>query len=95
MENHNLECLAKLPGEAVVYKAMDARGCDMYRVRLTVSQTEKLLEKQVCPKQVPLKVGAQVMLLRVCLSIVICLVPSHSHFRSIRTCRRECLSTGR
>lgn len=66
VERHNLECLGKLEGEAVVYKAMDARGIDMYGDRLTVTQAEKLLEKLVCPKEVPLKVGAQVMLLRVC-----------------------------
>ncbi|KAI9572605.1 hypothetical protein HD554DRAFT_1329779 [Boletus coccyginus] len=64
VERHNLECLGKLGGEAVVYKAMDARGIDMYGDRLTVTQAEKLLEKLVCPKEVPLKVGAQVMLLR-------------------------------
>ncbi|KAF8557362.1 hypothetical protein OG21DRAFT_308040 [Imleria badia] len=43
---------------------MDARGRDIYGHRLTVDQAEKLLERLVCPKDVPLKVGAQVMLLR-------------------------------
>lgn len=65
VEKHNLKCLDELPGEKVTYKAMDARGHDMYGDRLSVSQAEKLLEKHVCPKEVPLKVGAQVMLLRV------------------------------
>lgn len=44
---------------------MDARGRDIYGHRLTINQAEKLLERLVCPKEVPLKVGAQVMLLRV------------------------------
>lgn len=66
VERYNLECLSKLPGETVVFKAMDARGHDIYEDRLTINQAEKLLEKLVCPKEVPLRIGAQVMLLRVC-----------------------------
>lgn len=78
-----------------MYKAMDARGHDIYGDRLTVNQAEKLLEKHVCPKQVPLKVGAQVMLLRVCLFPIVHLVASDSHFRvKLRTCCKECWSMG-
>lgn len=65
VEQHNLECLDKLAGGPVVYKAMDARGHDIYGNRLSIVQADKLLERLVCPKEVPLKVGAQVMLLRV------------------------------
>jgi ATP-dependent DNA helicase PIF1 len=64
VEKHNFACLSKLAGETVMYKAMDARGRDMYDDLLTVNQAAKLLEKLVCPKEVPLRLGAQVMLLR-------------------------------
>ncbi|KAF8139893.1 hypothetical protein EV363DRAFT_1152173 [Boletus edulis] len=64
VKQHNLQCLGKLEGETRVYKAMDARGHDSDGGRLTINQAETLLEKLVCPKEVPLKVGAQVMLLR-------------------------------
>jgi hypothetical protein len=85
VEQRNLECLNKLPGETVVYKAMDSRGSDIYDNRLSLSTAEQLLDRLVCPREVPLKVtrhgitlgaltdiplhkvGAQVMLLRVCL----------------------------
>lgn len=92
VEKHNLKCLDELPGERVIYKAMDARGHDMYGDRLTVHQTEKLLEKHVCPKEIPLKVGAQVMLLRVCFVPVVHLVLSRFH--QPRTCYKACSSTG-
>ena len=75
MEKYNLACLSKLAGETVVYKAMDARGRDMYDDLLTVHQAEKLLEKLVCPKEVPLRLGAQVMLLRVCFVLLSIPVP--------------------
>lgn len=91
VEKRNLKCLGELPGEKVVYKAMDARGHDIYGDRLGVNQAEKLLEKHVCPKEVPLKVGAQVMLLRVCFVLLLHLVPSH--FRQPRTCYKGCSST--
>ncbi|KAG6371599.1 hypothetical protein JVT61DRAFT_9309 [Boletus reticuloceps] len=55
VKQHNLECLGKLEGETRVYKAMDARGHDSYGDRLTIIQAETLLEKLVCPKEVPLR----------------------------------------
>ena len=75
VEQYNFECLGKLEGEKVDYKAMDARGHDIYGHRLTSLQAEKLLEKLVCPKEVPLKVGAQVMLLRVRFVLLSVLLP--------------------
>ncbi|KAF8446334.1 hypothetical protein L210DRAFT_2970581 [Boletus edulis BED1] len=75
VQQHNLQCLGKLEGETRLYKAMDARGHDIYGDRLTILQAEKLLEKLVCPKEVPLKVGAQVMLLRVCFVLLSILFP--------------------
>jgi len=71
---------------------MDARGHDVYGDRLTVTQAEKLLEKLVCLKEVPLKVGAQVMLLRVCFVPALHLLASH--LRRPRTCYKGYLSTG-
>lgn len=93
VEQHNLKCLGKLSGEAIMYKAMDARGHDIYGDRLTVNQAEKLLEKHVCPKQVPLKVGAQVMLLRVCFVLSASLPHIHASVKC-RTCCKECSSMG-
>ncbi|KIK99930.1 hypothetical protein PAXRUDRAFT_75361, partial [Paxillus rubicundulus Ve08.2h10] len=56
VEQYNLECLNKLPSETVVYKAMDSRGSDIYGNRLSLSAAEQLLDRLVCPKEVPLKV---------------------------------------
>ncbi|KIJ68805.1 hypothetical protein HYDPIDRAFT_25060 [Hydnomerulius pinastri MD-312] len=55
----NLDQLNALPGKTIVYKAMDSRGYDIYGDRLSPRAAEQLLDKLVCPKEVPLKVGAQ------------------------------------
>lgn len=53
-----------LPGEVMTYPAMDSRGFNMYGERIPVDAAGRLLERLVAPREISLKVGAQVMLLR-------------------------------
>lgn len=53
-----------LPGEIFTYPAMESRGFNMYGDRILVDAAERLLERLVAQREISLKVGAQVMLLR-------------------------------
>lgn len=53
-----------LPGEILTYTAMESRGFNMYGERISVDAAGRLLERLVAPREISLKVGAQVMLLR-------------------------------
>lgn len=53
-----------LPGEILTYTAMESRGFSMYGKRISADAAERLLERLVAPREISLKVDAQVMLLR-------------------------------
>lgn len=53
-----------LPGEIFTYTAMESRGFNMYGERISFDAAGRLLERLVAPREITLKVGAQVMLLR-------------------------------
>jgi len=45
---------------------LDVRGVDEDGQRVSLEDMERLLDKQVAPKNITLKVGAQVMLIKAC-----------------------------
>ncbi|KAH7912986.1 hypothetical protein BJ138DRAFT_1147006, partial [Hygrophoropsis aurantiaca] len=64
VESCNKEQLQRLPGPEYSYRAMDSRGFNMTYTRITKPQAEQLLDRLVVPREINLRIGAQVMLLR-------------------------------
>ncbi|TFK36793.1 hypothetical protein BDQ12DRAFT_224622 [Crucibulum laeve] len=83
VENSNQSRLRQLPGLVYTYNANDHGGIDSRGQRISPQQTERLLERLIAPKAIHLKVGAQVMLIKVTIK------------RHIRTARLTTLCHGR
>jgi len=60
----NQERLARLAGPLFEYEAMEACGWDIFGDRISARTAEALLEQLTVPRNLKLKVGAQVVLLR-------------------------------
>ncbi|KAH7318844.1 hypothetical protein B0J17DRAFT_301489 [Rhizoctonia solani] len=65
----NRKQLMKLPGEIRTFHAYDRRGKDGDDNSIDPERAALLFSRMIVPKSLPLKVGAQVMCLRVCSSI--------------------------
>lgn len=66
VDHANQYRLARLAGQVLTYEANDFPGIDSKGQPLTREAMDKLLERLVVPKSVQLKIGAQVMLVKVC-----------------------------
>ncbi|KAF7306584.1 ATP-dependent DNA helicase PIF1 [Mycena indigotica] len=64
VDRANNRRLNALPGATRTYTAVQSSGINSQGFPITPEQMEKLLEKLVAPKQISLKVGAQVMLIK-------------------------------
>lgn len=56
--------LNALPGKPETYRAADGPGLDEDRKPISMDRAERLLERLVVPKEITLKIGAQVMLIK-------------------------------
>ncbi|KAJ3714015.1 hypothetical protein DFJ43DRAFT_885368 [Lentinula guzmanii] len=65
VDRANNNRLSSLPGDPHTYRAMDIPGEDVNGIPLNYLQMDRLLERLIVPKSVTLKVGAQVMLVKV------------------------------
>ncbi|KAI0724206.1 hypothetical protein C8T65DRAFT_563301, partial [Cerioporus squamosus] len=65
VENANSRRLKALPGEPTNYPALDAPGRDDNGRKYPPERVERALKDVIAPKILPLKVGAQVMLIKV------------------------------
>ncbi|KAI6134161.1 hypothetical protein EV401DRAFT_2053278 [Pisolithus croceorrhizus] len=70
VERYNHERLHTLPGKVFTFRAMDSYGRDINDSPIEPHIGGQLLERLVVAKVVTLKVGAQVMLLRVCAGLL-------------------------
>ena len=65
VESANSSRLAQLEGEPKRYSAHDVPGRDRFGNPVPPDRVERALKDQIVPKVLPLKVGAQVMLVKV------------------------------
>lgn len=65
VESANSTRLERLPGPNRNYKALDAPGRDERGREYPPERVERALKDMIVPKQLPLKEGAQVMLVKV------------------------------
>jgi hypothetical protein len=65
VKRSNEERLASLPGEELVYKAVDIAGFDIEGKVLSPARASELADRTLAAREVILKVGAQVMLIMV------------------------------
>ena len=95
VERANSVRLSQLEGRPRNYRGTDAPGRDETGRELSPERVERALKDVIAPKDLPLKVGAQVMLLKVTafaistrngLSLPVC---------SVRTSSKASLSMGR
>lgn len=63
--NANDSRLRQLPGEPSIYEARDQPGVDDTGQRISHERMLQLLDRLVAPRKLELKVGAQVMLIKV------------------------------
>lgn len=66
VESHNNKRLRELPGQVYTYHSMDSRGFNAKGEILDKEMAERLLERLVARPLLTLKVGSQVMLIKVC-----------------------------
>ena len=65
VEDANTTRLNALPGDMLVYGAVDIPGHDIHDNRITRERATKLLDDSLAPRELRLRVGAQVMLIKV------------------------------
>ncbi|KAI6136943.1 P-loop containing nucleoside triphosphate hydrolase protein [Pisolithus sp. B1] len=65
VERANRTRLDALPGSGTRYDATDTPGINSYGEKVSLPQMERLLDRLVAPRSILLKVGAQVMLIKV------------------------------
>lgn len=65
VDGANQSRLDQLPGEAITFKSKDEGGWDPNGVPLPSVHVQDLLNRLIAPEVITLKVGAQVMLLKV------------------------------
>ncbi|KAI0374521.1 hypothetical protein BV20DRAFT_936111, partial [Pilatotrama ljubarskyi] len=65
VESANSSRLKKLPGNNCIYEARDLPGRDENHNEFPPERVERALKDLVVPKRLPLRVGAQVMLVKV------------------------------
>jgi len=64
VEGCNNDRLKELPGVQHIYQAMDSAGYDVYGLPISRENAQSLLDRMIATPIIPLKVGAQVMLIQ-------------------------------